>query len=532
MRLLFRLLVILALCLVAIGLPATAAQAAGPYITLFPDNGVPGTNVTVRGYNFTADKEVDICYCPTTACSSADRMWVAEEVDTEDGDFTVKVTIPESYTGTHELRAYISTNTSPQATGNFTVTPGLTVSPQKGPVGTTVTVEGHGFAKDEGGIELRYYLNSSNYTTKATNIQAADYGWWTRSFVIPASAKGSYKIDAKGASGNNTLNAVEDAFFEVTPGISLSKLSGSPGESITVTGNGFWVNDREITILFDGNEVNAEVRVDADANGHWDKDFDVPDMPKGTYNVTAYGEKTPKESISARSFAIKPDIVLSAVQGYVGMNLSVAGRGFAVKKAVNIMYDGDQVATDTTDNTGSFDVVFPVPESQHGAHQVTAEIGGETEATRSFTMESNPPDTPQLISPPDRSRVGLIGKVTPKFEWSAVSDPSGVYYNLQIATSDNVTVGGGFADPIVPVQGLVTTNYTLNATEGLPYGTYYWIVQAVDRAGNAGNWTEACSFRAGLLPPWGVIAAIVAIVILIGALVYFFVIRKRTPRYY
>jgi hypothetical protein len=459
-------------------------------------------------------------------------MWVAEEVDTEDGDFTVKVTIPESYTGTHEVRAYISTNTSPQATGNFTVTPGLTASPQKGPVGTTVTVEGHGFAKDEGGIELRYYLNSSNYTTKATNIQADDYGWWTRSFVIPASAKGSYKIDAKGASGNSTLDAVEDAFFEVTPGISLSKSSGSPGESITVTGNGFWANDREITLLCAGQEVNTETRVDADANGHWDKDFDVPDMPKGTYSVTAYGEKTPKESVSALSFAIKPDIVLSAVQGYVGMNLTVTGRGFAANKAVNIMYDGDQVATDTTDSNGNFDVVFPVPESRHGEHQVAARDAAENEATATFTMESKAPGIPTLNSPLDGSRVGLIGKVTPKFEWSGVLDDSGVYYNLQIATSDNVTVSGGFADPMVPVQGLVTTNYTLNATEALSYGTYYWIVQAVDRAGNAGNWTEAYSFRAGLLPMWGFIVILAAIAVLIGALVYFFVIRKRTPRYY
>jgi hypothetical protein len=126
--------------------------------------------------------------------------------------------------------------------------------------------------------------------------------------------------------------------------------------------------------------------------------------------------------------------------------------------------------------------------------------------------------------------VGFIGQVRPTFEWSAVSDPSGVYYSLQIATSANITTGG-FADPIVSKEGLVGTNYTLNATEALPYGTYYWIVQAVDKAGNAGNWTAARSFRAGLLPLWGFIAAIVTIVVLISALVYYFT-RKRGVRYY
>jgi hypothetical protein len=173
-----------------------------------------------------------------------------------------------------------------------------------------------------------------------------------------------------------------------------------------------------------------------------------------------------------------------------------------------------------------------VPESQHGAHQVTAEIGGETEATRSFTMESNPPDTPEPISPPDKSRVGFIGKVRPTFEWSEVSDESGVRYSLQVAASANVTATGGFADPIVSVTDLVGTNYTLNATEALTYGTYYWIVRTVDRAGNKSNWTtDPISVQVGLLPLWAFILAIVVIAAVIGTLVYFFVIRRRIHYY-
>jgi len=52
-------------------------------------------------------------------------------------------------------------------------------------------------------------------------------------------------------------------------------------------------------------------------------------------------------------------------------------------------------------------------------------------------------------------------------------------------------------------------------------------VQAVDRAGNAGNWTAAHSFRAGLLPLWAFILIIVAIVVLLGGLIYFFIRRRR-----
>ena len=77
-------------------------------------------------------------------------------------------------------------------------------------------------------------------------------GTW--SFLIPFSAKGSHKIDAKGAS--SSLAEVKDATFEVTPGISLDESSGSPGDNITMTGTGFYANDRYITILFAGEEVN------------------------------------------------------------------------------------------------------------------------------------------------------------------------------------------------------------------------------------------------------------------------------------
>ena len=58
MRWLSRLSVILIICLVAVGLPAAPVQAQGAWITLSPDDGVPGEEVTVYGHNFTAEARV------------------------------------------------------------------------------------------------------------------------------------------------------------------------------------------------------------------------------------------------------------------------------------------------------------------------------------------------------------------------------------------------------------------------------------------------------------------------------------------
>jgi len=516
MKLLPRLVIVLVVCLIAIALPAVPAQAqcGEPVIELSPGSGVPGTEVAVDGQFFDAGKPIDIYYAGTR---------IATGRTDSSGDFTLHFTIPEGCTGPYEVHAKVGADVGYDTADSYlTVKPGLTVSPGKGPAGTTVTVKGRGFAKNEGDIELMYYLNG-NYDMIEGHIIANANGSWERSFPIPLSTKGEHKLDAQGAVSK--LYEVVDATFEVTAQLSMDKSSGIVGESITMTGSKFTAYEKNIQILFAGEAVVTDIK--ANAQGYWEKSFNVPEMPAGEYSVTAEGEQTKKEDIIALSFQIEPVVVLSPAEGHVGTDLAVTGHGFATNEDVLIMYDGGQVATATTNDQGSFDVSFLVRESQYGDHRVIVGYAGENHASAIFTVESDPPDTPTLMSPANRSRVGLIGKETPTFQWSAVSDDSGVHYRLQIAANDNVTGTGEFAHPILSITGLTETNYTLDETEALPHGTYYWIVQAVDGAQNESGWTSARSFRAGLLPRWAFIVIIVAIVVLILALIRAAVIRRR-----
>jgi len=510
------LVTVLVVCIIAIALPAVPAQAQvcnGPFIELFPSSGAPGTEVAVVGDRFCAGKYVDIYY---------DGEIIATGRTTLSGDFTIPFTVPEGYKGGYQVHAKVGANIGYDTDDAvFTVKPGLMLSPEQGPVGTTVTVQGRGFAKNEEGIELEYYLNGT-YETVESNITADGKGSWETSFQIPPSTRGEHKLDAEGTVSR--LYEVEDATFKVMSEMSIDKPSGVVGETITMMGSRFAANERDIQILFDGEALVTDIR--ADDTGYWEESFEVPEMPAGEYSVSAEGEQTRKEDIGELSFEIKPGIVLSPDEGHVGMNLTVTGSGFAANEDVVIMYDDSQVATAETNDEGSFDVSFPVPESKYGERLVTAGYAADNAASATFTMESDPPPIPELISPPDGGRVGLRGKVTPTFEWSEVSDDSGVRYSLQIATSENVTATGEFVDPLVSVAGLVETSYTLEETEALPLGIYYWIVQAVDGAENESGWTAAYSFRAGLLPLWGFIAAIAAAVVLIGALVRLLVRRR------
>jgi hypothetical protein len=519
MRLLPRLVIVLVVCLMALALPATPAQAqcGGPSINLSPSSGAPGTEVTVTGQYFDDGKYVDIYY---------DETRLATGKTDGSGAFTIPFTIPESCKGDHKVLAVVGTYIGTvKVDTHFAVKPGLTISLAEGPVGTNVTVTGQGFAQNEQGIELLYYLND-NYQTIQRRMVANATGSWETSFLIPTSTKGEHRIDAQGAESQ--FYEVQDAIFKVTSEVSLDKPWGSMGDTITMTGSRFVAYEKNIQILFDGQAVVTGIK--ADAQGNWEGGFEVPEMPAGIYSVTAEGESTRKDDFSALSFEIKPDIVLPPEEGYVGMNLTVMGHGFSANKDVVIMYDDNQKATATTNATGSFDASFVMPGSHHSEHQVTAEDAAGNNATAILIMESTPPPMPALTSPSNGSWVGLMGKVTPTFEWSAVSDESGVHYSLQIATSNNVTASGEFVHPLVSLSNIVGTNYTLNATDALPDGTYYWIVQAVDGAGNARDWTAARSFRAGLLPMWASILIIVAIVVLLGVLIYFSIIRRR--RYY
>ena len=517
MKLLSRLLIALAICLITIPILAVPAQANGedePYIRLSPSSGHPGEEVTVRGYNFDSDEDVDIWYYP-----NGTRTRVATDETDDDGDFRVDFTVPESCSGDHEVRASVD---GERESADFTVEPGLEITPEEGPVGTTVTVKGTGFGEDEEDIEVRYYLTSSNYERVKRDITADEDGSWETTFTVPPSSKGTHKIDAKG--DDSSLSDVEDAEFEIKPGISLSKSSGYVGDTITVTGSGFKNKEIGVKVTYGGVQVGSTIT--ADEYGAWTISFDIPASTKGVHKIDASGSSTSAATISDKNFTVSPKMTLSPTEGHVGTTLTLSGSGFAGGKRVTITYDASETGTATTNDKGSFsDISFSVPKSIHGNHEVKATDAGGNSVTATFVMESEAPAKPMLNSPANGSRAGFIGKVTPTFEWSSnVTDPSGVSYSLQIAKSDN------FTTPVVSVTGLSGSSYTLTEEQALPHGTYYWRVKAIDGAQNDSGWTTAYSFKSGILPLWACIVIIALIVVLIGALFYFFVGRR--GRYY
>ncbi len=514
MKLLPRLIIAFGICLIAVpALILTTPVQAQPAIDLSMSSGYVGDEIVVYGENFTPYSGISVYYYITPD----DSVYVGEGYVNSGGEFSVGFPIPESYTGSHEIQVdydseYLDTT--------FAVEPMLEITSPgdaTGLVGSEVTIEGTGFGEAEDYIEVRYYTTSSDFTVVESGITASEYGTFAATFQVPASSGGEHEILAKGEV--TAEDEVNEATFTVKPSMSLSESSGYVGDSVTVTGNGFGASETGIMVTYDGSQAGSTTN--ADAWGAWTITFAAPESAKGSHTIDAYGSYTSAAEVSEKEFTISQEAILTPTEGYVGTSLSVSGTGFAANQGVSINYDGTQVATATSNNEGSFSASFLAPKSIHGNHTVIAGDASDNSVSLNFAMSSTPPPLPVLILPANGSRLGF--KVAPAFQWSAVTDPSGVVYELQIATD------AGFVNLVVPeISNLTDNHYALPEVQALRYVTYYWRVKAIDGAQNDSGWTTAYSFHLGLLPLWAFIVIIALVVVLIGVLVYLFRRKKKS----
>jgi hypothetical protein len=538
MKLLPRLIIALLICLMAIPVLAIPEQVqAAPSITLYHESGNVGDDVTIRGYDFDPNEDVDIYYC-VEGSDCFDGELIKRDFDTtDDGNFTYKFDIPESCTGKHYVCVcYTSTACAKEY---FTVEPKIEMDDDEGFVGNEVEVTGTGFAEDEEDIKIRY---DGDEVTQIEEAETDEYGTWTATFVVPESVGGEHDVGAKG--DDTDYDDVEEVEFTVKPSISLNPTSGSVGDIVTVTATGFEDEEASIKIKYDDEVVPQIEEAETDEHGSWTATFEVPPSVEGSYKVYAAGKHTSYSEVEVVTFKVAPGMKLapatsSTSPGHVGLTITVTGGGFDPGVSLTIIY-GNQTASATTTSEGHFPssgtVTFEA-KGMHGAQEVAVEDDlGHVLASETFFMEGNPPAAPEPISPANGTGVGFVGKVTPTFEWSKVTDASGITsYELQISTNST-----DFTAPVVslsiPSENVTalddTITYSLPKDYALSGGTYYWRLRAVDAAANGGQWTIVQSFHAGgRLPLWGLIAIIALVGVLVGFLVYFYVIRPRRSYY-
>ncbi len=474
-----------------------------PSIGVDPESGVSGDSVTVAGKGFAANESsIKVIYDDTdmkTGITASDK-----------GLWSATFSIPSSAKGSHTVDASGSTTKAgdvPDAT--LTISPKITLSPVSGGVGTSVTVGGNGFGEDEGGIRVTYDGDDVK-----TGITADSKGAWSVSFTVPSSVKGVHTIDALGAS--TEAGDVPDVTFFVSSAVRIEPESGHVGDSLTIEGCGFGSNESGITVTFDGSVAKSNIT--ANSEGCWTTSMAIPASTGGNHSIDAYSTSTTATDVADAKLNVLSKMVIEPAEGYVGCDVMITGTGFGADKELTIKYDDIAVATDVfSDNKGNFQANFEAPKSLGGKHNIVTSDADGTSVSGVFTMETTPPSLPEIVSPKDGNRVGFFDRAAPTFRWADVSDPSGVYYSLQVSSEKD-----DFTSTVLSKEELAESEYKLTEDEALARGKYYWRIKAVDGAGNDSGWTTPVLVKIGLMPLWAfILIAVVAIAII--ARLYFLI---------
>lgn len=128
-------------------------------------------------------------------------------------------------------------------------------------------------------------------------------------------------------------------------------------------------------------------------------------------------------------------------------------------------------------NAANFGAAFAVtkPNAAGGAHTVSVDH------IQIVVYYSQPPDTPNLLSPADGATVTTA---TPTFDWSDATDPDGDTFSYEVQADNS---GCGFASPEVNQTGVAASTFTPGAA--LADGTYCWRARAVDSHTIPGPWS-------------------------------------------
>jgi hypothetical protein len=470
-----------------------------PQITLSTSIASVGSTITCSGNGFAASSNISFSLDSTAISGVA-------TTNVNGGFSNTTLTIPAISGGAHTFQARDTSSNSVVA--NMTIRSVITINPNNGPAGTTITVTGSGFLAN-GSINITY--DGASVTVGSSSVTADSKGSFTTSFKAPSGPSGVHTIIAGDASYTDSIQFTSVIITTVTP------TNGAVGTTITASGAGFKAKS-PIIISYDGSQAAL---ITTDAIGNFSTTFSALPSSTGTHQITI----TDQTNTVKFSFNIVPAITVEPTSGFVGSDITVKATGFTANRAITIKYDADQKISSNADQNGTLIAIIKAPPSVGGNHLITVSDGTST-LTTVFAMDAVPPPVASLLVPSSLVKTDKLAT----FSWQEVTDRSGVTYTLQIATDAT------FSSLILQKQGLTTPAYTLTEEETLKSVSkktpYYWRVKAIDAASNESEWSTPSTFYVGfVLAEWakyvifGVVAVLFGIVgFLLGRLT-----GRRTP---
>ena len=363
------------------------------HLEVSPVTAVPNQAVTVTGRGFTSGATINAANDGSMVRVGNSAMHLqsgtrnfnsGQEVTISSGgtwsaSLIIPITTATTSPGTHMVEVEDSGNRS----GSVEITipeRTLTIEPAEARPGEWVTLTGSGFPSDNG--------RSKEQSTPSVSIMYADddvgtarpdsSGTISLRFVVPldAAIPSTNRVEAVYTiPGTSTL--VRASTNHEVPGvrIQLSMDEGKPGDSVTVTGDGFKASSLVEYVRIGGIEVTPAPRPATDRNGEFTATILVPDLANGTYAV----------NVSVSGVTASANFTVSTPR--VGVTASAA-RSFS---PATVAPGGRVTVTITAANYGLLGAVtetlpagFIYLSSTHGS--VTHPVDGNSQIVR-FTLQ-------------------------------------------------------------------------------------------------------------------------------------------------
>jgi hypothetical protein len=389
------------------GLPYTVAPTS---TSLTPTSGPVGTSVTIAGTNFGATKGTSTVTFNGTAATATTWSTTSIVVPVPSGATTGSVVVTVGGMASNSLPYTV------------TVAPGVTsVSPNSGPVGTSITITGANFGATKGTSTVKFNGTTATPTT-----------WSDTSIVVP--------VPSGATTGNIVVNvgglASIGVPYTVTVAPSLTSVTPSSsvvGTSVTIAGSNFGATKGVSTVTFNGTAATPTT---------WSSNSIVVPVPAaattGSVVVTVNGLASNGLTYTV---LIAPSLTsVAPSSAAIGAAVTIAGANFGATKSTSTVKFNGTAATPTSWSATS--IVVPMPTGATSGNVIVT-VNGLASNGLPFTVNH----APTLSAVGDRQ------------------DESGTTVSLQLSGTDpegNTLTYGAAGLP---------ASLSVNSSTGLIFGT-------------------------------------------------------------
>lgn len=257
--------------------------------------------------------------------------------------------------------------------------PIVTLVPSSGAVGTTVTINGTVFDSYEGDY-IHIFFDTTEI--EKSPLVVPPEGTFSIDFNIPANATaGKHSIKVKSEVGL-TILTMEDVFTVDTTALTLDTAQGYAGMVVNVSGTGYYVGS-QVTIYYLNITQEELGTATASPTGKFSHQIAIPLSARGFHKITASNNEGNRAEIQ---FEVLPELKLNLDSAGPGDPVNARGTGFSSRSTVNIIFGSINIAVAVTDDLGSFEIDFDVPDLKPYSYDVRAQDNQGNVAKTRFTV--------------------------------------------------------------------------------------------------------------------------------------------------